>query len=79
MISRRGSFCSCLEPKSPSPPPEDDVDGLRIILELQVAPLVPLVIIFGFFVHWPLVLLATTGIAESPPEVVTINCRVIGT
>jgi hypothetical protein len=41
--------------------------------------LVPLVIVFGFFVHWPLVLLATLGIAESPPEVVTINCRVIGT
>jgi hypothetical protein len=38
-----------------------------------------LVIIFGFFVHWLLVLLATTGIAESPPEVVTINFRVIGT
>jgi hypothetical protein len=39
---------------------------------------VPLVILFGFFVHW-LVLLATTGIAECPPEVVAINCRMIGT
>jgi hypothetical protein len=38
-----------------------------------------LVIIFGFFVHGLLVLLATAGIAESPPEVVTINCRMIGT
>jgi hypothetical protein len=60
-------------------PPEDDVDGLQSILELQVAPLVPLVIIFGFIVHGLLVLLATAGIAESPPEVVTINCRMIGT
>jgi hypothetical protein len=38
-----------------------------------------LVIIFGFFVRWLLVLLATTGIAESPPEAVTINCCMIGT
>jgi hypothetical protein len=60
-------------------PPEDDVDGLRSILELRVAPLVPLVVVFGFLVHWLLVLLATAGIAESPPEVVTINCRMIGT
>jgi hypothetical protein len=60
------------------PPPEDDVDSLRSILELWVAPLVPLVIIFGFLVHGLLVLLATAGIAESPPEVVTINCRMIG-
>jgi hypothetical protein len=60
-------------------PPEDDVDGLRSILELQVAPLVPLVFIFGFLVHGLLVLLATAGIPKSPPEVVTINCRMIGT
>jgi hypothetical protein len=39
---------------------------------------VPLVILFGFFVRW-LVLLDTTGIAECPPEVVAINCRMIGT
>jgi hypothetical protein len=38
-----------------------------------------LVIVFGFFVHGLLVLLATAGIAESPSEVVTINCRMIGT
>jgi hypothetical protein len=41
--------------------------------------LVPLVIVFGFFVHGLLVLLATAGIAKSSPEVVTINCRMIGT
>jgi hypothetical protein len=38
-----------------------------------------LVVIFGFFVHGLLVLLATAGIAKSSPEVVTINCRMIGT
>jgi hypothetical protein len=37
-----------------------------------------LVVLFGFFVHW-LVLLATTRIAECPPEVVAINCHMIGT
>jgi hypothetical protein len=37
-----------------------------------------LVIFFEFLVHGLLVLLATTGIAESPPKVVTINCRMIG-
>jgi hypothetical protein len=39
---------------------------------------VPLVVLFGFFVRW-LVLLAATGIAKCPPEVVAINCRMIGT
>jgi hypothetical protein len=38
-----------------------------------------LVVVFGFFVHGLLVLLATTGIAESSLEVVTINCHMIGT
>jgi hypothetical protein len=38
-----------------------------------------LVIVFGFFVHGLLVLLATAGIADCPPEVVTINCHMIGT
>jgi hypothetical protein len=42
-------------------------------------PLVPLVIVFGFFVHGLLVLLATTGVAEYHPEVVIVNGRVIGT
>jgi hypothetical protein len=58
--------------------PEDDVDGFRGILELRAVRFVPLVILFGFFVRW-LVLFATTGIAECPPEVVAINCRMIGT
>jgi hypothetical protein len=31
------------------------------------------------FVHGLLVLLATAGLAESPPEVVTMNCRMVGT
>jgi hypothetical protein len=38
-----------------------------------------LVVIFGFLGHGLIILLATAGIAESPPEVVTINCRMIGT
>jgi hypothetical protein len=38
-----------------------------------------LVDIFGFFVRWLLVLLATTRIAECPPEMVAFDCRVIGT
>jgi hypothetical protein len=38
-----------------------------------------LIIVFGFFVHWLLVLLTATGIAKCPPEVVAINCRMIGT
>jgi hypothetical protein len=41
--------------------------------------MVPLVVVFGFFVQWLPVLLAATGIAECPPEVVAINCRMIGT
>jgi hypothetical protein len=59
--------------------PEDDVDGLRSVLELGVAPLVLLVVILGFFVRRLLVLPATTGVAERPPEVVAIDGRVIGT
>jgi hypothetical protein len=59
--------------------PEDDVDGLRSILELCVAPLILLVVVLGFLVYWLLVLLATTGVAECPPEVVTVDGRVIGT
>jgi hypothetical protein len=58
--------------------PEDDVDGLQSILELRVAPLVFLVVILGFLVRRLLVLLATTGVAECPPEVVTVDSRVIG-
>jgi hypothetical protein len=37
-----------------------------------------LVILFGFFVRWR-VLLAATGITKYPPEVVAINCSMIGT
>jgi hypothetical protein len=57
---------------------EDDVDGFRSILELRVVRFVTLVVLFGLFVRW-LVLLAATGIAECPPEVVAINCRLIST
>jgi hypothetical protein len=41
--------------------------------------LILLVIVLGFLVYWLLVLLATTGVAECPPEVVTVDGRVIGT
>jgi hypothetical protein len=37
-----------------------------------------LVILFGLFISW-LVLLVATEIAECPPEVVAINCCIIGT
>jgi hypothetical protein len=59
--------------------PEDDIDDLRSILELHVAPLILLVVILGFLVYWLLVLLAATGVAECPPEVVTVDSLVIGT
>jgi hypothetical protein len=38
-----------------------------------------LIVVFELFIHWLLVLLATTGIAECPPEVVAINFLMIGT
>jgi hypothetical protein len=38
-----------------------------------------LVVVLGFFGHGLLVLLATTRVAECPPEMVTVNGRVIGT
>jgi hypothetical protein len=41
--------------------------------------LVLLIVILGFLVYWLLVLLATTGVAECPSEVVTVDGRVIGT
>jgi hypothetical protein len=78
MISRRSSFWSCLELKSPSPP-KDDVDGLRSTLELRATPLVLLVVILGFLVRWLLALLTTTGVSECPPEVVTVDGCMIGT
>jgi hypothetical protein len=58
--------------------PEDDVENFQGILELRAVRFIPLVVLFGFFVRW-LVLFATTGIAECPPEVVAINYRMIGT
>jgi hypothetical protein len=59
--------------------PEDDVDNLRSILELRVAPLVVVVVILGFFVCRLLVLLTTTGVAKRPPKVVAVNDSVVGT
>jgi hypothetical protein len=41
--------------------------------------LILLVVVLGFLVYWLLVLLATTRVAECPPEVVTVDGRVIGT
>jgi hypothetical protein len=38
-----------------------------------------LVVILGFLVRWLLALLTTTRVAECPPEVVTVDGRVIGT
>jgi hypothetical protein len=45
----------------------------------RVVRLVPLVVVFEFFVHWLPVLLAATGIVKCPSEVVAINCCMIGT
>jgi hypothetical protein len=47
-------------------------------LDLRVVRFVPLVILFGLFIRW-LVLLVATGIAKCPSEVVEINCRMIST
>jgi hypothetical protein len=58
---------------------EDDVDGLRSVLELRVAPLVLLVVILGFFVRSLLILLTTTGVAKRPPEMVAVDGRMVGT
>jgi hypothetical protein len=59
--------------------PEDDIDDLRSILELWVAPLVIVVVILGFFVRRLFVLLSTTGVAERPSKVVAVNSGVVGT
>jgi hypothetical protein len=58
--------------------PKDDVDNLRSILKLKVAPVILLIIILGFFVCRLLVLLSTTGVAERPPKVVAVNGGVVG-
>jgi hypothetical protein len=42
-------------------------------------PLVLVVVILGFFVHRLLVLLTTTGVAERPPKMITVDSGVIGT
>jgi hypothetical protein len=59
--------------------PEDNVDDLRGVLKLRVAPVVLLIIILGFFVRKLLVLLSTTGVAERPPKVIAVNGGMIGT
>jgi hypothetical protein len=59
--------------------PEDDIDDLRGVLKLQVAPVVLLIVILGFFVRRLLVLLSSTGVAERPPKVVAVNGGMIGT
>jgi hypothetical protein len=38
-----------------------------------------LVVILGFLVRWLLALLTTTRVVECPPEVITVDGRVIGT
>jgi hypothetical protein len=58
---------------------EDNVDDLRGILKFQIAPLVVVVVILGFFVSRFLILLSTAGIAERPPKVVTVNGGMVGT
>jgi hypothetical protein len=52
---------------------EDNVDDLRGILKLWIAPLVVVVVILGFFVSRLLNLLSTTGVAERPPKVEAVN------
>jgi hypothetical protein len=59
--------------------PEDDVDNLRSILKLRVAPMVLLIIVLGFFIRRLLVLLTTTRIAERPPKMVAVDGSMIGT
>jgi hypothetical protein len=58
--------------------PEDDVDDLRGVLKLWVAPLVIVVVILGFFIRKLLILLSTTRVAERPPKVVAVNGGVAG-
>jgi hypothetical protein len=59
--------------------PKDNVDDLRSVLKLWVAPVVLLIIILGFFVRRLLVLLSSTGVAERPLKVVAVNGGVVGT
>jgi hypothetical protein len=48
-------------------------------LKLQVAPVILLIIILGFFVSRLLVLLSATGVAERPPKVIAVDGGVAGT
>jgi hypothetical protein len=59
--------------------PEDNVDDLRSVLKLRVAPVILLIIILGLFVRRLLVLLSSTRVAERPPKVVAVNGGVVGT
>jgi hypothetical protein len=58
--------------------PEDDVDNLRSVLKLPVAPMIFLIIILEFFVSRLLILLSATGVAERPPKVVAVNGGMAG-
>jgi hypothetical protein len=58
--------------------PEDDVDHFGRILKFWVAPVILLIIVFGFLVGRLLILLATTRVAERPPKVVAVNGSVVG-
>jgi hypothetical protein len=59
--------------------PEDDVDNLRSVLKLRVAPVVLLIIVLGFFVRRLLVLLTATRVAECPPKMIAVDGSMIGT
>jgi hypothetical protein len=59
--------------------PEDDVDDLRGVLKLRVAPLVVVVVILRFFVRRLLIFLSTPGVAERSPKMVAVDGGVIGT
>jgi hypothetical protein len=52
---------------------EDNIDDLRGILKLRIAPLDIVVVILGFFVGRLLILLSTTSVTERPPKVVAVN------
>jgi hypothetical protein len=76
-ISRRSSFWSRPGTKI-LVSPEDDVDNLRSVLKLRVAPMIFLIIILGLFVSRLLVLLSATGVAERPLKVVAVDGGVVG-
>jgi hypothetical protein len=57
---------------------KDDVHGFRSILELHVVRFVLLVVLFGLFVRW-LVLLAITGITECDEDMTRMDTNIIRT